>query len=217
MTFIQQPQLIESTSFEIIDGIIADDFPNFTFESELQKKIITRAIHTTADFDWLEILAFSSDVLAKLQHAILSGCTLITDTTMAMSGINKRLLKHFGCEIECYIADPEVAERAKAQGMTRSMVAVDKAVELDGEKVFVFGNAPTALFQLLKHQGRFAEGELPVAIGVPVGFVGAAESKQALHESAFPHIAALGRKGGSNVAAAIINAVLYHLRDQHDA
>lgn len=213
MTFIQQPQLIESTSFEIIDGIIAEEFPEYRFHNELEKKIITRAIHTTADFDWLEILKFSPDVLDKLQQAIRSGCTLVTDTTMALSGINKRLLAEYGCETRCYIADPEVAEIAKANGITRSMAAVDKVVQEEGNHVFVFGNAPTALFQLLSHEARFDAADLPIAIGVPVGFVGAAESKQALHESRFPHIAALGRKGGSNVAAAIINAVLYHIRD----
>lgn len=209
MNFIQQPQRIESTSFEIIDEIIATEFPDYQFANELEKKVITRAVHTTADFDWLEILKFSPDALAALQTAIYQGCTFYTDTTMALSGINKSLLKQFDCDIKCYIADPWVAEQAKAQSKTRSMIAVEKALKDEGKKVFVFGNAPTALFQLLES----AVNTPVMTIGVPVGFVGAAESKQALYESNFPFITALGRKGGSNVAAAIVNAVLYHMRE----
>jgi precorrin-8X/cobalt-precorrin-8 methylmutase len=209
MTFIKQPQRIESTSFEIIDEIIATEYPGYQFSDELEKKVITRAVHTTADFDWLEILKFSPDALNTLQTAIKKGCTFYTDTTMALSGINKSLLRQFGCDIQCYIADPTVAEVAKAQAKTRSMIAVEKALEDKGSKVFVFGNAPTALFQLLES----AAGSPVMTIGVPVGFVGAAESKQALYESDFPFITALGRKGGSNVAAAIVNAVLYHMRE----
>ncbi|SUB72403.1 Cobalt-precorrin-8X methylmutase [Pluralibacter gergoviae] len=120
----------------------------------------------------------------------------------------KRCWRAFGGECRCYISDPRVVAQAKAQGITRSMAAVDIAVAESGEKVFVFGNAPTALFRLLEHDAAVSG-----AIGVPVGFVGAAESKQALTQSALPAIAALGRKGGSNVAAAIVNAILYHLRD----
>lgn len=209
MNFIQQPQRIESTSFEIIDEIIASEFPEYQFANALEKKVITRAVHTTADFDWLEILKFSPDALSTLQTAIYEGCTFYTDTTMALSGINKGLLKQFDCDIKCYIADPLVAEEAKAKSKTRSMIAVEKALKEQGNKVFVFGNAPTALFQLLE-----SSAHSPVmTIGVPVGFVGAAESKQALYQSSFPYITALGRKGGSNVAAAIVNAVLYHMRE----
>jgi precorrin-8X/cobalt-precorrin-8 methylmutase len=209
MTFIKQPQRIESTSFEIIDEIIATEYPGYQFSDELEKKVITRAVHTTADFDWLDILKFSPDALDTLQTAIKNGCTFYTDTTMALSGINKSLLRQFGCDIQCYIADPTVVEVAKAQSKTRSMIAVEKALQDEGRKVFVFGNAPTALFQLLE-----SSAACPVmTIGVPVGFVGAAESKQALYESDFPFITALGRKGGSNVAAAIVNAVLYHMRE----
>ncbi|PWI32254.1 cobalt-precorrin-8 methylmutase [Vibrio albus] len=211
MNFIQQPQRIESTSFEIIDQIIADEHPDYRFQNPLEKKVITRAVHTTADFDWLNILKFSPAVLEQLQTMISEGCTFYTDTTMALSGINKSLLKQFGCDIRCYIADPQVAEEAKSQSITRSMAAVDKALDQTGKKVFVFGNAPTALFRLMERCGE----ERPVTIGVPVGFVGAAESKQALYESDFPYITALGRKGGSNVAAAIVNAVLYHMRDYY--
>ncbi|MDW6005189.1 cobalt-precorrin-8 methylmutase [Vibrio mangrovi] len=210
MSFIQQPQQIESTSFDIIDQIISSEFPDYRFHNALEKKIITRAIHTTADFDWLEILKFSPTVLEQLQAQIAAGCIFYTDTTMALSGMNKSLLHQFGCEVRCHIADVDVAATAKAQGKTRSMVAVEKALSETGNAVFVFGNAPTALFQLLQSAGDIR----PVTIGVPVGFVGATESKQALYESDFPFITALGRKGGSNVAAAIVNAVLYDMREE---
>lgn len=208
MDYIRQPQAIEAKSFDIIGEIIRETRPDYQFASPLHEAIVKRVIHTTADFEWLDILWFSPDALARLTAALSRPCTLYTDTTMALSGINKPLLASFGGECRCYISDPRVVREAKAQGITRSMAAVDIAVREEGEKVFVFGNAPTALFRLL-------ELNVPVSgvVGVPVGFVGAAESKDALTQSKLPAIAALGRKGGSNVAAAIVNAILYHLRD----
>lgn len=208
MNYIRQPQAIEAKSFDIIGDIIAETRPDYQFNGALHEAIIKRVIHTTADFEWLDILWFSPAALESLTAALSHPCTLYTDTTMALSGINKPLLASFGGECRCYISDPRVVNEAKAQGITRSMAAVDIAVREEGEKVFVFGNAPTALFRLLEHNA-------PVSgvVGVPVGFVGAAESKAALTQSGLPCIAALGRKGGSNVAAAIVNAILYHLRD----
>ncbi|WP_421550496.1 cobalt-precorrin-8 methylmutase [Kluyvera intermedia] len=208
MNYIQQPQAIERKSFEIISDIIAETRPEYRFDSPLHEAIIKRVIHTTADFEWLDILWFAPDALARLTEALSRPCTLYTDTTMALSGINKNLLATFGGECRCYISDPRVVREAKAQGMTRSMATVDIAVQEAGDKVFVFGNAPTALFRLLEHKGVEVGG----VVGVPVGFVGAAESKDALSKSGLPGIAALGRKGGSNVAAAIVNAILYHLQ-----
>ena len=212
MDYIKQPQLIEQHSFEIISGIIAEERPEYRFADPLQEKIIKRAIHTTADFDWLDILTFSHDALDAIITALQQGCTLYTDTTMALSGINKSQLQQMGCQINCFVAHPDVAEIAKQNGITRSMAAVDLAMQQPGNKLFIFGNAPTALFRLLEISRENPACEYPV-IGVPVGFVGAAESKQALTESQLPYIAALGRKGGSNVAAAIVNAILYHLRE----
>lgn len=208
MDYLQQPQAIEAKSFVIIGDIINEIRPDYRFASPLQEAVIKRVIHTTADFDWLDILWFSADALESLCTAIQQGCTLYTDTTMALSGINKTLLAQFGGEVRCYISDPRVVRRAKADGITRSMAAVDLALGEEGGKVFVFGNAPTALFRLLEHN-------TPVngVVGVPVGFVGAAESKAALVASGLPGIAARGRKGGSNVAAAIVNALLYSLRE----
>lgn len=212
MNYITQPQQIEQHSFEIIADIIAEEFPGYQFANALQEKIIKRAIHTTADFDWLEILKFSPSALDAIIGALKQGCTIFTDTTMALSGINKTQLKSMGCDIQCYVAHPSVTAVAKEQSITRSMAAVDLAMQTAGAKLFVFGNAPTALFRLMEICQQQPEQRCPV-VGVPVGFVGAAESKQALIESDLPYIAAQGRKGGSNVAAAIINAILYHLRE----
>lgn len=207
MQYIKQPQAIEAKSFDIIGEIISETRPDYQFASPLHEAIIKRVIHTTADFDWLDILWFSDDALAQLTAALSRPSVIYTDTTMALSGINKTLLARFGGECRCFISDPRVMAQAKAQGITRSMAAVDIAVEEKGEKIFVFGNAPTALFRLLEHDVAVSG-----VVGVPVGFVGAAESKEALTRSRLPAIAALGRKGGSNVAAAIVNAILYSLQ-----
>jgi len=150
MNYITQPQQIEQHSFEIIADIIADEFPGYQFANALQEKIIKRAIHTTADFDWLTILKFSPDSLDAIIGALQQGCTIFTDTTMALSGINKTQLKTMGCDIQCHVAHPSVAEAAKKNGITRSMAAVDLAMQTAGPKLFVFGNAPTALFRLME-------------------------------------------------------------------
>ncbi len=210
MEYITQPQQIEAESFAIIAGILAGEFPDYRFADPLQEKIIKRAIHTTADFDWLEILHFSADGCERIRQALCQGCQIFTDTNMALAGINKRRLAQLDCRIHCFVADPQVAALAKAQGITRSMAAVDLAMQQPGPRLFVFGNAPTALFRLLEICQGAPELACPV-VGVPVGFVGAAESKAALMASPLPHIAAKGRKGGSNVAAGIINAILYDL------
>lgn len=207
MQYIQQPQAIEAKSFDIIGEIIRETRPEYRFASPLHEAIVKRVIHTTADFDWLDILWFSDDAIEQLCAALRRPSVIYTDTTMALSGINKTLLATFGGECRCYISDPRVIAQAKAQGITRSMAAVDIAVTEESEKVFVFGNAPTALFRLLEHDVAVSG-----VVGVPVGFVGAAESKEALMHSHLPAIAALGRKGGSNVAAAIVNAMLYYLQ-----
>lgn len=206
MNYIQKPGQIEENSFCIISDIIYAIRPEYRFADQQREAVIKRVIHTTADFDWLDILYFSPDVITTIREAIQRGCTLYTDTTMALSGINKIRLAQYGSQCRCYISDPRVVQTAKDQQITRSMAAVDIALQEPGEKIFVFGNAPTALFRLMEHQVS------PVAVvGVPVGFVGAEESKDALIESDLNYIAAKGRKGGSNVAAAIINAILYRM------
>lgn len=210
MTYITQPQNIEDKSFEIIQEIIDEIRPDYEFVDELQEKIIKRCVHTSADFDWLDILKFSEGVNQTLLTALQNGATIYTDTNMVLSGMNKTRLDKLGCQYRCYVADPITREIAHAKGITRSMAAVEQAATEEGEKIFVFGNAPTALFRLLE---LYQEGKLKPAavVGVPVGFVGAAESKDALMQSDLPYIAAAGRKGGSNIAAAIINALLYSM------
>ncbi len=211
MSYITKPQNIEDKSFEIIREIIAETRPDYQFADELQAKIITRCVHTTADFDWLDILAFSAGVNEKLLTALQNGATIYTDTNMVLSGMNKTRLEGLGCSYRCYVADSITREIAHKKGITRSMAAVEQAATEAGEKIFVFGNAPTALFRLLE---LYNEGKIKPAavIGVPVGFVGAVESKDALIASDLPCIAAKGRKGGSNVAAAIVNALLYSIQ-----
>lgn len=210
MKYIKNPSEIEVKSFEIIQGIIDEIRPGYEFKNEIEEKIIKRCIHTTADFEYLDILKISDRAVDKLVDALKSGATVYTDTNMALSGINKRKLKALGCDIKCFVADEEVAKIAKEKKMTRSMAAVEKAASEEGRKIFVMGNAPTALYKVMEMK---KEGKLnpDAIIGVPVGFVGAAESKDELEKSDNEYILAKGRKGGSNLAAAIVNAVLYSI------
>lgn len=214
MDYMKSPMGIEFESFRQIQAELEAEYTPVNFESDLHRDVVFRAIHTSADFDYYENLVFSPGVLPKLQEALGAGqVTLYTDTTMALSGINKRVLERLGIEIACGIDWPGVREAASTQGITRSMAAVDLAVQRPGKKLFIFGNAPTALFRLLEQSEAVLESVIGI-IGVPVGFVGAAESKLALAKSSLPHIAALGRKGGSNIAAAIVNAILYSLTEE---
>ncbi len=210
MNYIKNPSEIEVKSFEIIQGIINEIRPGYEFKNEIEEKIIKRCIHTTADFEYLDILKISDKAVDKLIDALKSGATVYTDTNMALSGINKRKLKALGCDIKCFVADEEVAKIAKEKKMTRSMAAVEKAASEDGRKIFVMGNAPTALYKVMEMK---KEGKLnpDAIIGVPVGFVGAEESKDELEKSDNEYILTKGRKGGSNLAAAIVNAVLYSI------
>ncbi len=167
-------------------------------------------IHCTADFDYADNLVFSENVVSVLRNAFLHGCNIVTDTMMAKSGINKIAAEKLGINIHCFIADKEVAQEAKERGATRAAAAMERAAALTGPCVFAIGNAPTAILSLLQ---CVREGKIdPVAvIGVPVGFVNVIESKAMLCSSPIPHIVARGRKGGSNVAAAICNAILYSI------
>ena len=182
------PKDIERRSFELIEAELGDrKLPDDI------RPIVMRAIHTTADFDY---------------YAIKSGAVFVTDTNMARSGINKAALTRHGCSVECFMADPDVAEKAAAEGTTRAVASVDKAAELGRPVIYAVGNAPTALIKLCDHikSGSFVP---ELVIGVPVGFVNVVQSKELIIESGIPCIVARGRKGGSNVAAAICNALLY--------
>jgi precorrin-8X/cobalt-precorrin-8 methylmutase len=200
--YLKSPEAIEVKSMEIIDrGMSANSF------DEQELKVIKRAIHTTGDFDYQNIVEIQKGSIQAGIEAIKSGCRVVTDTKMAFSGINKRSLERSGCRIDCYISEEEIFKLAKEKQITRSMAAMDFAVEA-GVDIFVVGNAPTALFRIgeLIKEGRV---EPKLIIGVPVGFVGAAESKEYIRGFNTPSITTIGTKGGSNVAAAIMNALIY--------
>lgn len=200
-----KPMEIERRSFEIITEELGDR--KIDPENEL---VVKRVIHTTADFDYYENLAFSQHAVHELMKALRDGCDIVTDTTMAQSGINKRMLARFGGRALCFIGDADVAEEAKTRGVTRSLVSMEKAARLEKPLIFAIGNAPTALFSIcdLMRAGKL---QPRMVIGVPVGFVNVVEAKEEVMRTAEHYIVARGRKGGSNVAAAIVNAALYQL------
>lgn len=200
-----KPMEIETRSFEIITEILGDRV--LEPENEL---VIKRVIHTTADFDYADNLAFSDGAVTKGIEALRSGCHIVTDTSMAMSGINKTTLAKLGGQVHCFIADPDVAKEAKERGVTRSTVSMEYAARLEQPCIFAIGNAPTALIALheLMREGKVKPAMI---IGVPVGFVNVVESKELIMGDNVPYIVARGRKGGSNVAAAICNAMLYQI------
>lgn len=200
-----KPMDIEKRSFEIITELLGDK----TLDPE-QELVIKRAIHTTADFDYADHLVFSDHAVKKGIAALRSGCDIVTDTQMAKAGINKTILGKLGGTVHCFMSDADVAAEAKERGITRAIVSMERAAKLEKPCIFAIGNAPTALIAL--HQ-MIEAGTLRPAliIGVPVGFVNVVESKELIIESNVPHIVARGRKGGSNVAAAICNALLYQI------
>ena len=205
MPEIIKPMDIEKRSFEIITELLGDR--KLDPENEL---VIKRVIHTTADFDYADNLVFSEHAVRRGIEALRGGCDIVTDTQMARSGINKTVLEKLGGTVHCFMSDPEVAAEAKARGITRAVVSMEHAAKLDKPLIFAIGNAPTALMRLreLIEEGAVAPA---LVIGVPVGFVNVVESKEQIIASSAPYIVARGRKGGSNVAAAIVNALLYQI------
>lgn len=200
-----KPMDIEKRSFEIISELLGST--KLDPENEL---VIKRVIHTTADFEYVDSLVFSSHAVKAGIEALRGGCDIVTDTQMGKAGINKTILGKLGGQVHCFMSDPDVAAEAKERGITRAIVSMERAANLDKPCIFAIGNAPTALISL--HE-LIQTGKLNPAlvIGVPVGFVNVVESKEMIIASAVPHIVARGRKGGSNVAAAICNAMLYQI------
>ncbi|WP_455047413.1 precorrin-8X methylmutase [Mogibacterium diversum] len=196
------PGDIEARSFEIIETELPHPLPD-----ELAP-IIKRVIHTSADFEYADTLCFSEGVVNHALDVLSHGATIVTDTNMALAGINKSALKELGCTAQCYMADPDVADFAKSNCTTRAAASVDKAATLDGPLIYVVGNAPTALVRLYE---KIAACEIKpsLIIGVPVGFVNVVQAKELIMTADVPYIVARGRKGGSNVAAAIVNALMY--------
>lgn len=207
----KDPMGIEIESFRIIDEIVLSLGKSYPSESELIKNIYRRAIHTSADFDYLENLTIDSSFLDNFNASLTSNekVTVYTDTNMALSGINKKAFEKTSWSLKCFVSDEKAHAMAKELNITRSMASIKLALNEDGKKIFVIGNAPTAIFQILDLEDDF-KSDLIGIIGVPVGFVGAEESKLALKDSSIPAITAQGRKGGSNIAAAIVNALLYY-------
>ena len=199
------PEQIEQRSFEII----TEELGGRTFDP-LQEPIIKRVIHTTADFDYADSLVFSPGGVEHAHRLLQNGACIVTDTKMAMSGINKSALLKLGAEVYNFISDEDVAAEARRRGETRSAVAMEKAARMNRPTIFAIGNAPTALIRLaeLIENNGFRPGMI---IAVPVGFVNVVQAKELILSADVPSIVARGRKGGSNVAAAIVNALMYQL------
>ena len=202
------PQEIEKRSFEIITEELGD-----AKLDPLQTPVIKRVIHTTADFEYLDTLCFSENAVPKLQEALRNGACIVTDTQMAKAGISKRTLEKYGGKVYCFMGDEDVAQSASKNETTRAAASMDKAAGLSQDIVFAVGNAPTALIRLyeLMEQGKITPKGI---IGVPVGFVNVVQAKELIMQCDVPYIVARGRKGGSNVAAAICNALLYAMEQQ---
>lgn len=196
-----KPQEIEDLSFQIIEKE-AGDHP---FKDD-QWPIVRRMIHTSADFEYINTVRFHKDAVQTGIIAIKKGCTIFTDTNMARVGIRKKEIHQFGGEIICLMADEDVAEKAAQTGTTRALAAVDMACDRMKGGIYVVGNAPTALLRLIELI-RDKKASPALVIGVPVGFVNAAESKEELMTLDVPYITNKGRKGGSNIAASIVNAL----------
>lgn len=202
-----KPMEIENRSFEIItqelkeQGIVLPEETGW---------ITKRCIHTSADFEYAQNLVFSEHAVEKALDAIRKGAVIVTDTQMAMAGINKKVLSRYNGEVRCFIADEDVARAAKQNGTTRAVASMDKAAGLEGPVIFAIGNAPTALVRIYE---LVQEGKLDpeLVIAAPVGFVNVVQSKELILSLDVPSIVARGRKGGSNIAACICNALLYRL------
>ena len=198
-----KPQEIEKKSFEIITQELGDTplIPG-------TEMIVKRCIHTSADFDYAENLCFSEGAVEKAREAIRNGVSIVTDTQMAKAGINKKTLAKYGGQVYCFMSDEDVAQTAKANGTTRATACIDKAAAMGENFIFAIGNAPTALVRLYE---LIQEGKIHPAliIGVPVGFVNVVQSKELIMKTDVPYIVAKGRKGGSNIAACICNALMY--------
>ena len=206
MDFIKQPMDIENKSMEIIAPHLAGLNLN-----EAETKVYSRMIHASGDVDYAQVIRLHPKAIEATQEALKRGANIYTDVEMVRTGINKKAFGRYGGKIECRVADPEIAEIAKREGITRSMAAMRAFGKALAGSIIVIGNAPTALFEVL----RLAKEEniLPaVIIGIPVGFVGAADSKKLLAENTLvPYVTVEGTKGGSPIAASVVNAIMYIL------
>lgn len=201
------PEQIEQRSFEIIDGELKKRGIVLPKEQEM---ITKRVIHTTADFEYTDTLTFSKGAVGIARELLKKGADIVTDTNMALSGINKRSLAGLGGEVHCYMADETVAKLARERGTTRAVVSMEIAAKIQKPVIFAVGNAPTALIQIYEMM-QGSDWRPAFVIGVPVGFVNVEAAKELILQTDVPFIINRGRKGGSNVAAAICNALIYEL------
>lgn len=201
------PEEIEKRSFEIITEELRQRGISLPSDQEM---ITKRAIHTSADFDYANTLVYSKNAVSIAKELLKNGADIVTDTNMALSGINKKALAKLGGRAHCFMADEDVARIAKERGVTRAVVSMEKAANIEKPVIFAVGNAPTALIQLYEMMQE-SNWRPAFVIGVPVGFVNVEVAKELIMETEVPYIINRGRKGGSNVAAAICNALLYEL------
>ena len=206
-----RPQDIEKRSFAIISKELEEKGIVLPKEQELVTK---RAIHTSADFDYAKTMTYSAHAVGIARKLIQNGADIVTDTNMALAGVNKKELAKYGGEAHCFMAEEEVAKIAKERGVTRAAVSMEKAAQIEKPVIFAIGNAPTALIELYEmiQSGKYRPAFI---IGVPVGFVNVEAAKDLILNTDVPYIINRGRKGGSNIAAAICNALLYELRDEN--
>lgn len=206
-----RPQDIEKRSFAIISKELKEKGIVLPKEQELVTK---RAIHTSADFDYAKTMTYSAHAVGIAKKLIQNSADIVTDTNMALAGVNKKELAKYGGEAHCFMAEEEVAKIAKGRGVTRAAVSMEKAAQIEKPVIFAIGNAPTALIELYEmiQSGKYRPAFI---IGVPVGFVNVEAAKDLILKTDVPYIINRGRKGGSNIAAAICNALLYELRDEN--
>lgn len=206
-----RPQDIEKRSFAIISKELEEKGIVLPKEQELVTK---RAIHTSADFDYAKTMTYSAHAVGIAKRLIQNGADIVTDTNMALAGVNKKELAKYGGEARCFMAEEEVAKIAKERGVTRAAVSMEKAAQIEKPVIFAIGNAPTALIEFYEmiQSGKYRPAFI---IGVPVGFVNVEAAKDLILKTDVPYIINRGRKGGSNIAAAICNALLYELRDEN--
>lgn len=201
-----QPADIEQESFRIIRRELSES--GRSLPGDIEPTVI-RVIHTTADFEYADTMVFSGGVITRAKEALRKGAHIVTDTNMALSGINRKILGRYGGEAHCFMADDDVARIARENKVTRAYVSMKKSKEIKAPLIYAIGNAPTALIKLAE---MIDEGFRPeLVIGVPVGFVNVVEAKELIMKRDVPYIINRGRKGGSGVAAAICNSLLYNI------
>ncbi|MBE5958619.1 MAG: precorrin-8X methylmutase [Lachnospiraceae bacterium] len=207
---VVNPMDIEKRSFEIIESELKNR--NLVVD-EKKSFLVKRVIHTTADFDYADTLRFSENAIEIAEELLKNGADIVTDTNMALSGINKKVLAGLGGNATCFMADESVAKEAKSRGVTRATVSMERAAKINKPVIFAIGNAPTALISIFEMMSN-SDWKPDFIIGVPVGFVNVEAAKELFFETDIPYIINEGRKGGSNVAAAICNALLYDIRKE---